>query len=177
MGHFMKMNKKLLVLGATFALAAQFGTNAMAAQDTGDVVALLVEPLTITSGPDMDFGTIAGGTGVGTVVMDLTGGLTTTGDAQIIGVSGGTAGTFNISGEGSLAITVSVPVSAVLEGPGSPGTDMTITFNSNAATTTALSSGVATLTVFGSLALAASQPAGSYTTAGGNSYVVTVNYD
>ena len=73
----MKINKKLLMLGATFALTAQIGTNAMAANVDGAASVTVIEPLTITAEANqLDFGTIAAGSIPGTIGMEAAGALT-----------------------------------------------------------------------------------------------------
>jgi hypothetical protein len=170
----MKMNKKLLVLGATFALAAQFNTVAMAEDVDGDASVVIATALTISvTAAVLNFGTIAvGSTGGGDVDVDEFGALTTSevpADLAIVDDSNASAGVFDITGANSEAILVSVPATATLTGP---GTDMTATLSSIDPTTTD-GSGDATLTVYGSLTAAAAQTAGSYS----GTYNVTVIYN
>jgi hypothetical protein len=88
----MKMNKKLLVLGATFALAAQFGTIAMAASVPGTATTLVLVPLSIVETTQMNFGTIAGGPLADEIVMNSAGTRTVTGtSASIIATGAGAA--------------------------------------------------------------------------------------
>ena len=174
----MKMNKKLLVLSATFALAAQFDSIATAAEATGDAIAVVITPLTITADPlPMSFGTIAGGSNSSTILMSTAGALTPSGDAQIIGAAAGTPGKFTITGEGSQNVTVSVPLSATLTGDDVGASTMTIALAPTTVTQIPVG-GTVDLLIGGTLSIGANQPAGNYSTAtGGNSYNVTVNYD
>jgi hypothetical protein len=170
----MKMNKKLLALSATFALSAQFGTTAMAAAVDGGATALVIEPLEITEDVVMNFGTVSGGTAVGTVILTTAGARSVSGDAQVIAGAPGLAGSFSISGEPSHAYTATITGPAVLSGAGD---DMNVdTFTQENAATLSVG-GADTLLVGGTLNIGASQAAGLYSTAGGTPYVVTVNYN
>ena len=173
----MKMNKKLLMLSATFAVAAQFDTIAMAAGVNGNADAEVIEPLAITEVSAMDFGTVAGGPGADSIVMDTTGARTVTGtDAQIIAAGAGSAGNFSITGEPNQAYSVTFSASATLDDGG--GNTMTVdTFTDNAPSPLS-GAGTDTLLVGGTLNVGASQTAGTYsTTTGGTPYTVTVNYN
>ena len=96
----MKMNKKLLMLGATFAIAVQFDSIATAASVNGTADAVVVAPLTITENFTMDFGTIAPHLTIADViVMDVAGARNATlGNAQTIG-GVGTPAEFTVSGD------------------------------------------------------------------------------
>ena len=168
----MKMNKKLLVLSATFAAAAQFGTIAMADTVAGTVAAEVVTPLTITESTPMDFGTVAGGTTLGTIIMTDTGARSATGGAQFIGADG-VAGVFTITGLADASITVSTPDTvATLVGTGA---DMGFVLASGTYPGT-LTGGSIAVNFGGTLSIGASQTAGSYATVG-NTFTVQVDYD
>ena len=171
----MKMNKKLLMLGATFVLTAQIGTNAMAEATTGSADVEVVTPLAISQTSGLNFGTIAvgsiGGGGIGgDVTVSVAGAISTGAAAADLKIIGGSpsAGTFAITGLGIQAITVSVATSVTLSGGG--GADMTAALVHD--NPVALAAGAATLNVGGTLTAAAGQGAGTYT---GN-YAVTVVY-
>lgn len=173
----MKMNKKLLVLGVSFALAAQTGSIALAATVNGNADALVIEPLSIVENSAMDFGTVSGGPGADTIVLDTAGARTVIGtSAQIIATGPGAAGNFTITGEPNQAYTVTFSASATLgDGGGNTMTVDTFTDNSPSPLSGA---GTDTLLVGGTLNIGASQAAGNYsTTTGGTPYVVTVNYN
>ena len=169
----MKMNKKLLMLGATFVLAAQFDTVAMAVDGVGDVVALVVAPLAVNETQTMNFGTVAGGPTAGTISMDINGNRTVlSGDAQIITTGAGLPGIFTITGEAGAAITVTTPdTTATLTGGG--GADMGFTLISPTFPTTVDGTD---LQFGGVLSIGVNQGAGSYTTVG-DTYTVQVNYN
>jgi hypothetical protein len=172
----MKMNKKLLVLGATFALTAPIGTNAMAEVVNGDVSAQIVTPLEVTEITPMNFGDVAGGATSGTIIMLTDGSRTATGGATILPGSGSpTQGIFNITGIADQAILVQVTDStAILVGGG--GADMPFTLTPPAVFPIALSpTGTATLNFGGNLSIGPSQTAGLYSTAA-DTYTIQVDY-
>jgi hypothetical protein len=173
----MKMNKKLLVLSAIFAVAAQFGTAATAADVNGTATALVIEPLSIIENSALDFGTVAGGPSLDAIVMTAGGVRTVTGtSARIIPVGPGAAGNFTITGEPNQAYVLSISASATL-GNGA-GDSMTVdTFTDNAPSPLD-AGGSDTLLVGGTLRIGANQAGGTYsTTTGGAPYLVTVNYN
>jgi hypothetical protein len=177
METIMKMNKKLLVLGATFALTAQIGTNAMAADVNGNATAEVIVPLSILETSAMDFGTVAGGPGADTIILTIAGGRSVGGtDARLIATGPGAAGDFTITGEPSQTYVVSYSASATLSDGG--GNSMTVdTFTDNSPSPLS-GAGTDTLLVGGTLNIGVNQPGGTYSTAtGGTPYVVTVNYN
>jgi hypothetical protein len=175
----MKINKKLLMLGATFALTAQIGTNAMAANVDGTADVEIVTPLAISQNAagGLNFGKIAPGPSSGTINVNSVGFLSKTAgptELQIVDAASASAGIFDITGEDLLLITVVVPgTTSLTANGGSGGSPMLVTLLSNAAATTALDGvGDATLTVSGDLAVGANQAADTYS----GTYNVTVFY-
>ena len=91
------MNKKQFINSAAavvFACSAASAVNA--ANVSGTATATVIDPLTVTENVAMQFGTVAGGSGVGTVVLDTAGARTTTGDAQVIAAGAGAAADFEL---------------------------------------------------------------------------------
>ena len=175
----MKMNKKLLMVGATLAMSLQIDSIAMAANVDGTADVEIVQPLSITQqvGSGLNFGKIAAGPSAGSVGVNSAGVLSKTGgpvELQIVDDTNASAGVFDITGENGLLITVFVPASTSLTANGtSGGAAMTVTLGSDAATTTSLdAAGAATLTVFGDLAIGADQAPDTYS----GTYNVTVFY-
>jgi hypothetical protein len=125
----------------------------------------------------MDFGTVAGGSLAGTVIMDILGARSVTGDAQIIAVGPGTAGSFQITGEPSLTYSLLITGPAILENAG--GQQITINGFTHNSLGTLPAAGLEIFQVGATINLAPSQPAGTYSTAigGGSPYTVTVNYN
>ena len=177
MDKIMKMNKQLLALGATLALASQAGSVAMAAQEDGSAVAVVIAPLIVTENTAMDFGTVAGGANADTIVLTTAGARTATGtDAQVIG-AGGAAGNFTVSGEAGSSYVVTFSASATLSDGG--GNTMTVNNFTDNNPSPIDGGGSDTLLVGGTLNIGANQAAGNYSTAngGGAPYTVTVNYN
>ena len=175
----MKMNKKLLMIGATLAMSLQLDSIAMAANVDGTADVEIVQPLSITQqlGSGLNFGKVAAGPSAGSVGVDSAGVLSKTGgpaELQIVDDTNASAGVFDITGENSQLITVTVPGTASLTpNGGSGGAAMTVTLDSDADATTALDvTGAATLTVFGDLAIGADQAPDTYS----GTYNVTVFY-
>lgn len=133
--------------------------------------------LTLTETVAMDFGTVAGGSGAGTVILDTAGARSVTGDGQILAAGPGSAGTFQLTGQPSQSYAVSITGAAILESAGGDQiTASAFTHNSSGVLPVG---GVDTFNVGATLNLGPLQPAGSYSTAtgGGTPYTVTVNYN
>lgn len=133
--------------------------------------------LTITETVPMNFGTVAGGSGVGAIVMDTGGARSVTGDGTILATGPGTAASFQISGNPNMGYSVTYSGSAVLEsGAGDQVTATNFIDNSLGIMPV---TGTETFQVGATLNLAPLQSAGSYSTAtgGGIPYTITVNYN
>ena len=163
------MNKKLLL--ATGAVIASLGvsTSALAAQATGTANATVVTPIAIAVGATtLEFGDIVGGTG-GTVIItplgaDGGGTLTSTGTKS--------AGTFNVTGEGTKTFSISVAkVTDLVNG----GDDLVISgfTNTGVANVGTLVGGALTIGVGATITLDGSEPAAAYT----GTYTVDVDYN
>jgi hypothetical protein len=174
MEPIMKMNKKLLMLGATFAIAAQFDSIATAASVTGTADAVVVAPLTITENLTMDFGTIAPHLTIADViVMDTAGARNATGNnAQTIG-GAGTPAQFTVTGDTaqSFALTYGDGTLTNVGGDSMAVTSFTDT------STGVLGGGTETFKVGATINVGINQAVGTYTTAPGDEYTVTVNYN
>ena len=177
----MKMNKKLLMIGATLAMSLQLDSIAMAANVDGTADVEIVQPLSITqaAGSGLNFGKIASGPAAGVVRVSSTGVLSKVSgpvEVQIVDSTSASTGVFDITGENGQTILVTVPASTLLTANGgSGGADMTVTLSSDAATTTTLdaTTGAATLTVFGDLGVGVNQATDTYS----GTYNVTVFYN
>ena len=171
----MKIRGDLVKAGLAAAIAGMFVSTANAANVQGTATAELVAPIAIVQNAQMDFGTLSGGAGVGTVVLDTAGGRTTTGDAVVVPSGAGAAGNFTISGESGRSYILTISATATI----SDGTNtMTVNNFTNTSSGT-LPAATEIFTVGATLNLGANQPAGTYTTgnAGGSTYTVTVNYN
>lgn len=162
--------KALLIAGATAAVvAAPFAAKA-ADSATASASATVSAPLTISKTTDLSFGTFAATNVAGTVTVSNTGTRTS---SNVDLLSGGTtsAASFAIAGQSNASYSISIPASATLT---SGANSMTATLTNNAPGSPALNgSGQATVGVGASLAVGASQAAGSYN----GSFTVTVAYN
>ena len=144
---------------------------AMAAEATGSASATVVAPIAISETASLAFGNVAPTGTEGTVVVDPTGSRSATN----VDLLGGTvsAASFTVSGSGTATYGVTLPTSATLTNDQDSTTMTVSTFTSDAGATPALSGGEDTFSVGATLAVGASQSAGTYT---GN-YTVSVNYN
>ena len=175
------MKKTNLVLKMSLAalMASSIGT-ATADVIDGTASANVITPLTVTETTALDFGTIAGGSTAGTVVMTSGGLISTTGGATFV-PSVSNQATFDITGAVSTAILVTLTTAgAQLDDGAGAGAAMALgTFTNTALPVTTDVAGVATFDVGATLSVGINQGAGLYTTAtagGGVPYTVTVNY-
>ncbi|MEN8169274.1 MAG: DUF4402 domain-containing protein [Pseudomonadota bacterium] len=174
-----KMN--LLKLGLVATIAGSFGT-ASAETINGTATANVLTPLTLRETTALAYGDVYGGSTAGTVVVSSAGVISATGGA---GFKGGahTAATFDITGEVSTAITVTLaPGSAALDDgtAGGGGAPMALTaFTTTVLPTVTTAGGLATFGVGATLGVGINQTAGAYSTTTGDGvpYTVTVNYN
>lgn len=164
--------KKLILLAASAAFIA---TPAIAAPgDTstaqGAATAEVVAPITLehTNGAALNFGTFTTGDAGGSVVVDLAGVGTASGEVTLLSGSVEAADAFTVAGDANRAFTI-----ATTGGTVSNGTD-DMAFTTSADTAGALdASGAAAFSVGGTLSIAGGESAGTYT----GSYSVTVAYN
>lgn len=170
----MTNNKILLAAGAVALSTSIFSAATTAATVTATGNANVLTPLAFTTVTDMEFGDVAGqATGTATVVLG-TDGIAIPGTGATVFTTGATdaAGSFTVSGSGSLAYNITLPLDNVvtLTGGGAP---MAVNgFVDSAGGSSALVTGSDTFTVGATLTINGSQTAGAYT----GSYDVTVNY-
>lgn len=140
------------------------------------VSATIVAPLAISKVTDLNFGNIAVGSALGTVVLSPAGVRSVTGTCQLSATNPGTvtAASFAVTGQGTYTYGIILPVSATsITGT---GTAMTVdTYASTPSGTGTLTSGAQTINVGGTLHVAASQTAGLYTLAAGLTVSVFYN--
>ena len=166
------MNNVKLKIGALAVIAGLYSAGASAETNTGVATANVIEPLVIDSLVTMDFTDISGGTGGGTLIMDDAGGITTTVDAIVIGGGGGTALGFDVTGENGQTVIISVSDGVLNNG----GNNMNLTMAVVAASPLSTDGTAQSVTVGGTLTVAAGQPGGTYTTATGTAVTITANY-
>jgi Mat/Ecp fimbriae major subunit len=165
--------KKLAILAvasaalSTPAIAAPGNTDSATGAATAEVVA----PITIThdAGAMLDFGTFTAGTAAGTVSVDQAGNGSTTGDAVHVATSVESADAFTVTGGASRGFDIVAGGGTVTEPSGA-----TMAFTTDApATGTLDATGSASISVGGTLTVAANQTPGVYT----GSYSVTATYN
>ncbi|RKZ56244.1 MAG: hypothetical protein DRQ44_16910 [Gammaproteobacteria bacterium] len=164
------MNNVKLKIGALAVIAGLYSAGASAETATGVATANVLTPLVIDSLITMDFTDIAGGTSGGTLIMDDAGGVTTTGDAIVIGGGGGTALGFDVTGENGQTVIISVSDGVLNNG----GNNMNLAMAAVAPLST--DGSAQSVTVGGTLNVAAGQAGGAYTTATGTAVTITANY-
>jgi hypothetical protein len=142
---------------------------------TGRFTATILRSMSITKTSDLVFGLVSTPlTGNGTVTVDPTTGVRTTVGATGFGATTPTRATFNVTGEGGQALSVTIPASFVMTGPQS----MTVTTSSSFAGTPLLSGALGSQGTFnfgvgGTIPVNSTTLNGSYT---GN-FTVTVAYN
>lgn len=172
----MKNVNKIFTM-AIFAIG--FATSASAqVSATATSTATIVAPLAIAKTVDMNFGNVAVGASLGTVVLSPAAGRTTTGGVTLSASTPGTvtAAAFNVTGEGAYTYAITLPSSAVTLTRNAGTETMTATaFTSTPSGTGALTAGAQTLNVGATLNVAASQVAGTYVS--GTAFTVSVVYN
>lgn len=162
------------VSGPFSLVSTQSGFNETSLDATATATAIV--PLAISESVPMDFGTVAGGSTAGTIVLDTSGGRTTGGDGQALVAGPGTAAIFQIVGQGGQAYTISY--SPGLLDDGGSGTAMTVDTFTDTSTGSLPAGGTQDINIGATLHINPNQAAGTYSTAtGGTPYTVTVNYN
>lgn len=143
---------------------------------TATVSATIIAPLAISKVTDLNFGNIAVGSALGTVILTPAGVRSVTGTCQLSATNPGTvtAASFTVTGQGTYTYGIILPVSATsITGTGTP---MNVdTYASTPSGTGALTAGTQTVNVGGTLHVAASQTSGLYTLAAGLTVSVFYN--
>lgn len=158
--------KKVSVLGAVMAVALVAGQAQAANSVTAGASVEIAAPVSITQNTALAFGNVGPSALAGTVAVSLVGVKSVTGGVSDLGGTPA-AGAFTVTGANGAIYTVTVPATVSLTGP---GTAMTATLVHDGGG--ALTGGTDTFNVGGTLAVGASQTAGSYS----GSYTVSVNY-
>jgi len=171
--------KNLTKYFAFLLVVVVFSASSFAQQSstaTASTTATIVTPILITKATDMNFGNVASGASVGTVVLTPASARSTTGGVSATTAMGGTisAAAFTVTGQGSYTYAISLPVAAITLAGTTAGVTVG-TFVSTPSGTGTLTAGTQTLQVGATLNLPVSVAAGSYTNAAGLS--VTVNYN
>jgi hypothetical protein len=157
-------------------LVVQIVQNGTERRTRTSVQATSIVPLSIAEISAMDFGTIAGGSFPGTVILSAGNSRIPTGGVQLLASGPGSAGTFQVTGEPNNLYSLSFN-DGVLSDGGSESMTVTSFTDNSAGTIPGL--GPATFQVGATLNVGSNQPAGTYSTSigGGNPYTVTINYN
>lgn len=159
---------------ADFAVAAGEAASPPAGP-TGRFTATVLRQLSITKTQDLVFGVVSTPTsGNGTVTIDPATGARTTVGAVGFGTPTPSQATFNVTGEGGQAFSVTIPATFQMSGPQA----MTVTTSNSAGAAPLLSGALGSQGAFnfgvgGTIAVNSTTPNGSYT---GN-FTVTVAYN
>ena len=170
--------KKITILAATIALVSIAGTTfaQQTSSATASASATVITPISISKTVDMNFGNVAVGSSLGTVVLATAGTRTSTGGVSLPATTGSpTAASFTVTGQGNYTYAITLPSTALTITDGASHNMTVTTFTSNPGSTGTLSSGTQTLLVGATLNVGASQATGAYTSA--TPFTVTVNYN
>jgi len=158
---------KSVAAGSVLALGLVSGA-ANAATADGTARATILQQVTVTNTSDLQFGTVAIGTGGGAVTVATGGGRTC---ATTLVCSGATTSAgFSVSGATGMNVGISVPGSVTLTETG--GATMSATLASSATSLTLLGTAADAFRVGGTLNVGGTQTAGAYA----GTFTVTVNY-
>ncbi|HEY1504634.1 MAG TPA: DUF4402 domain-containing protein, partial [Stellaceae bacterium] len=145
------------------------GSGNNSASATANVTANVVAPITITKTSDLSFGDFTSDKAACTVAVAANDVQTITGNCASLSSGTVSAASFTVGGSANRSFTTSVVATSPNLSDGS-GHTMALTLQNNAPTH--LTNGAASIDVFGSLAVAANQAAGSYA----DTVTVTVSY-
>jgi len=159
----------LLAAGLSQAAPGGGGGGGNTGSATANVTATVVAPITLTKTSDLSFGDFTSDTAPCTVSIGATSTQTITGNCAPLGSGSVSAAAFTVGGSGNRSFTTNVSATSPNLSDGA-GHTMGLTLQSNAPTH--LTNGAATVNVYGSLAVAGNQVAGSYT----DTVTVTVSY-
>lgn len=158
---------KSVAAGSVLALGLVSGA-ANAATADGTARATILQQVTVTNTSDLQFGTVAIGTGGGAVTV-ATGGARTCA-ATLVCSGATTSAGFSVSGATGMNVGISVPGSVTLTETG--GATMSATLASSATSLTLLGTAADAFRVGGTLNVGGTQAAGAYA----GTFTVTVNY-
>ena len=166
--------KNLITLIAAVVLVAVAATANAQVTGTATGSATIITPIAITKTVDMNFGNIAVGASLGTVVLATDNTRTKSGGVTLPAAAGTvTAAQFTVTGLGTSTFSITLPTTySIASGANTMNID---TFTSTPSGIGTLIGGSLTIKVGATLDVAASQAAGSYTN--GTGFPVVVNYN
>ena len=147
------------------------------ASATATATAIIVGPIGITNTANMNFGNVAVGAALGTVVLATDGSRTATGGCTLPATTGSpAAATFNVTGAANYTYAITLPSGPTTLDDGATHTMTVDDWVSDPTPTGNLGAGGSqTLRIGATLSVAAGQTAGTYTSA--TPFTVTVNYN
>ncbi|HEY4082965.1 MAG TPA: DUF4402 domain-containing protein [Burkholderiaceae bacterium] len=179
------LQKRILIVAAGLLAATGHSGSQAANSATASATAVVLVPIAVSKITDLSFGRLVAGNG--TVTLDTSGARTLSGSTPLPTGGTATAARFDVTGDTTNTFSISYTGSSSVLSDGTPADDMNVTWIAEALTTATgsgktaltqdatgtLASGAAYIFVGASLAVGASQPAGTYT----GTIQVTVDYN
>ena len=157
---------KFVIAASIFAMTAFLVSGERAEAITANASAQIAIPISVSESTALDHGTVTASGSLGTVTISTAGVRGVTGGVAELGGSP-SQGIFAVTGEANSAFSITRDATTTLTGGGDP---MVATLSDDNPSN--LSSGSATINVGSSLAVAADQAAGAYS----STYSITVSY-
>lgn len=170
--QFRSAFKVLLPLVLTAVSGSAFAQSSASTTTTGS--ATIIQPITLTPGTGLAFGTIVRpGTGTGTVTINETTGARTVANGVVALASTATRAAYTVAGEGGSTFSIGVPATLSLTGPGTIAVTLTPTGTTGTLSNALGTAGTAAFGVGGNFSVASTTPTGTYS----GTYAVTVAYN
>ena len=136
--------------------------------------ATIIQPITLTPGTGLAFGTIVRpGTGSGTVTINETTGARTVANGVVALASTATRAAYTVAGEGGSTFAITVPATFNLTGPSTIPVTLTPTATTGTLSNALGAAGTAAFGVGGNFSIASTTATGVYS----GTYAVTVAYN
>jgi hypothetical protein len=136
--------------------------------------ATIIQPITLTQGTGLAFGTIVRpGAGTGTVTIDATTGTRTVANGVVALASTTSRGVYTVNGEGGQTFSIAVPANFNLTGPSTIPVTLTPTGSTGTLSNALGTAGTASFGVGGNFSIANTTATGVYS----GTYAVTVAYN
>ena len=162
------LNKMKIVLAGAAAVAAMSSTAAFADTENATATVQILGAVELTKFADLDLGTVASGSAVGTVALPTGSNTRTCTGVTCVGTA--SRARFQVTAATNLnVINITHSPTATLTGPGA---DMSLALSSSAASITFNSAALQDIFVGGTLTVGANQVAGTYNGA----FTVTADY-
>lgn len=173
-GKFIAFSSIFIVI---FNVSAELPAQQRTSTATATMTATIVRPIGITNKTDMNFGNIVSGNIPGKVTLEPAGKRSATAGISLPSESGNvTAASFQVTGEGAYAYTITLPTSDYTITRVSGSETMLINnFTSAPSGTGTLISGTQTILIGATLTIGTAQAIGEYVNESG--FNVTVNYN